>query len=199
MNIEKVIIYSFKIKDKSTDDILNHYRSYLDETDINKMKKFKFELNQKQSLASSILKKKYVGHNIYLNEFGKPLSDNFYFNISHCDDYVLMAKAKKYPVGIDIEHILNNVSIEMIDYVCSNEEKANLDKANIYKSFYDLWTKKEAILKCMGIGLTNNLKDVLVNNKYYLDTYYLDDYVVSLAIDIPTNTKIELIKEKEYE
>ena len=83
MNLDEnndIIVYLVNIKNKSIDDIFTDYKSYIDDKDIQKMDRFKFILNKKQSIMSSILKNKYVKGDIYFNEHGKPLSDSLYFN-----------------------------------------------------------------------------------------------------------------------
>lgn len=190
----KIKIYLINLKNILLDDILKTYSEYIKDEDIIKMNRFKFELNKKQSIVSSILKNKYVSGNIYYNEHGKPLSDDICFNVSHSDDYVTIALSK-YPIGIDIEHIKDNVNSDLINYVCNIDEINDINIGEINKLFFYYWTRKEAVLKCKGIGISNNLKDVLKNNDYYLNSYYVDDYVYSIAIDYNVFKNIEVIKE----
>ena len=181
---------------KTINDIFNDYKEYINEKDIEKMDKFKFDLNKKQSIMSSILKNKYIKGNIYYNEHGKPLSDAIFFNVSHSDDFVLLARSEA-EIGIDIEHIAKDVDSDLINHVCSQEEVDYINQNDKNKAFYTLWTKKEAILKLEGIGLTNKLKDILVNNKYYLKSKYISDYVYSIALNC--KEEIEIIEVNEYE
>ena len=184
MEKKKLIkIYIINIENKSIDDILIEYNDYIDKEDIEKSKEYKLEINQKQFLISTMLKKKYVGKNIYFNEYKKPLSDNIHFNISHSLNRVVIALSKDYNIGVDIECIKPNVNEKTINYIFNEEEKQYIDNEN--KKFYYLWTRKEAILKCNGTGLINDIKNIncINDDKYRLFSYYLDNYVMSIAIE----------------
>ncbi len=182
-------LYFINIKNITLEEIFQKYSQDIKQEDIDKMNEFKLALNQKQSIVSSILKNKYVPSQIYYNEYGKPLNDDLFFNVSHSNEYVVMAISKKYSVGIDIEHIKKDVSDDLINYVCCEEEVEAIKTSERNKLFYVLWTRKEAILKCKGIGIVHNLKDLLKDNEIYsLYSYLIDDYVCSLAVDVK-NTK----------
>ena len=80
------------------------------------------------------------------------------FNISHTEGLVLLAFSKR-EVGIDVEKI--NFKFEFKDILenCfTRDEIINIDNNII--SFYRYWTAKEAYLKCDGIGLIRNLKEI---------------------------------------
>ena len=186
----KIIIAD--VKNKTTKEIINHYKEYIKDEDLKRMDAFKFDQGKKQFLMSSILKAKYVKGDIYYNEHKKPLSKDIFFNISHSCDYVVMALSDKYYVGIDIEYIKDNVKDRLISYVCSDEEIKDINNNDKNKMFYYYWTRKEAVLKCEGVGIVKDLKSVLVNNKYYLVSNYIDDYVWSLAVDCNNEEKVEI-------
>lgn len=189
-----VIIYLVDIEKLSLEDILVKYKEYLKDEDIKKMERFKFELNKKQSLISSILKNKYVHSDIYYNEHKKPLSDSIFFNVSHSKNYVIIALNDKYPIGVDIEYIKDNINSDLINHVCNQEE---INSITDNKTFFYYWTRKEAVLKCQGIGIGKDLKNVLNNSNYYVNSNYLNDYVYSIALDCDNNIKI--IEELNYE
>ena len=190
-------VYLVNLENKRVDDILNKYQNHLKDQDIKRMEKYKTPLKQKQILFSSILKNKFIDGDITYNEYGKPLHDKIYFNISHSKDYVIMALTKKQEIGVDIEYIKDKVNDDLIDYVLSEKEKdfVNLNKT---KNFYYLWTRKEAILKCTGRGIVKNLKQIdglNENNEYILHTYFLNGYVYTIALkkqgnDYSINLKI---------
>lgn len=80
------------------------------------------------------------------------------FNISHTEGLVLLAFFKR-EVGVDVEKI--NYKFEFKDILenCfTKDEIINIDNNII--SFHRYWTAKEAYLKCDGIGLIRNLKEI---------------------------------------
>jgi 4'-phosphopantetheinyl transferase len=98
------------------------------------------------------------------NEHGKPaLAPEFdrsdlQFNVSHSDSVALYAVAWGRRVGVDVERIRTDVSIEAIaQRFFSPQERAALGAlpAGLRReAFYSGWTRKEAFLKARGEGLS---------------------------------------------
>lgn len=128
------------------------YISMLEQSSFDK---YKNELTKKEKVASSILKNKYVGK-YYLNEYGKPLSDNCYFNVSHSHGYVALV-VDTVPVGLDIE-LIREVDKDLISYSTSEEEKEYVHD-NV--SFFEIWTNKEALVKANGKGIKQKIDQII--------------------------------------
>lgn len=93
------------------------------------------------------------------NTSDKPYLEGWYpFNISHSGDYVVFAYGNS-DIGIDIEKKLDQNYEEMIDYFHLREQECILITENKRNKFYDLWAKKEAFLKAIGIGITGGLQE----------------------------------------
>ena len=79
------------------------------------------------------------------------------FNLSHTQGCAAIILATGHPVGIDIEkrHALNDL-LALVDRVCTPSERDELLRNPREKRedlFFQLWTRKEALLKALGSGL----------------------------------------------
>lgn len=143
---------------------------YLTKEEIIKSKDYKSEIAKINYLVSRailnlvlkcLLEKEIDDLIVKRDKNNKPYLENtigLKFNISHTDGLVLLAFFKR-EVGVDVEKI--NYKFEFKDILenCfTKDEIINIDNNII--SFYRYWTAKEAYLKCDGIGLIRNLKEI---------------------------------------
>lgn len=104
---------------------------------------------------------------IVRSERGKPYAPTLAgidFNLSHARDHVLIAIARKQPLGVDVERIDRQIKIEALArrYFSGAEADAleALPVAIRLPTFLRLWTCKEAVLKALGVGLSFGLEKV---------------------------------------
>lgn len=84
------------------------------------------------------------------------------FNLSHAGTLAVCAVAGKGRIGIDVEYP-KPIDIQALKDQFSIEEWRHIqDAPSPEKMFYDYWTRKEAILKADGRGLSVPLRDVWV-------------------------------------
>ena len=125
----------------------------------------------------------------------KPCVQGIEFNVSHSNNYIVILLAS-LPAGIDIEYINPLFQFEDLMELCFNpEEQEFIRKAsNPLVNFYTLWTRKEAILKATGEGLTDDIPNVSTlemlqsrNAQSYIVQSYktADNYLVSTALTAP--------------
>lgn len=97
---------------------------------------------------------------------GKPaLPYDISFNISHCKRAIACIVSDKECVGIDIE-CKGRYTESLADYCMNAEEKAMIAASDDPDTtFTQLWTRKEALLKLTGEGITDDLKTVLQSER----------------------------------
>ena len=142
-----------------------------------------FKLYIEKNISSKDLLKKVFNEyeikaDIIYNEYGKPyLKDNqLYFNISHCDDYTVLAISNS-EVGVDIEKI--TMKKRIIDRICTDEEKRIIKTP---EDFTIIWVKKESYVKYLSIGLTYGLKNVDTLKPYNFIIKKIDNYYISVYL-----------------
>jgi 4'-phosphopantetheinyl transferase len=95
--------------------------------------------------------------------FERPyFDDRVDFNIAHSGRFIVCALSLTNKVGIDVEEI-KPISLEDFEANFSEEEwiKIYADEDQ-YRGFYKFWTKKEAFLKAIGLGLNVPLREAEV-------------------------------------
>jgi 4'-phosphopantetheinyl transferase len=115
-----------------------------------------------------------------LNKHGKPELDitpsgkRLYFNLSHSGSIALYGFTYQGEIGVDIECVkpIDDMTLVARYHFTLDEQSAlwALPAAQQMKGFYNAWTRKEAILKAVGTGLT----------------LPLDSFSVSLTPEAPT-------------
>lgn len=101
---------------------------------------------------------------------------NIDFNISHSGNLVICCGTDKGRVGIDVEQVRAIDLDEFADCFTPNEWSIIRNAADANNSFYNFWTRKEAVLKAIGTGFHTPLSSVDVANEsliYDNVTYYI--------------------------
>ena len=98
------------------------------------------------------------------NEHGKPflpLYPNLHFSISHCSQAVGCVLSEM-PCGLDIERV-RRASPSLISKTMNrNEEHQIYSSSHPEVEFIRLWTRKEAVFKLLGTGITDDMQDILL-------------------------------------
>lgn len=154
--------------------------------------KFKYELGRRQNvLAYQLLKQGLsegygiTGNPLFeYNEHGKPAivgHPEICFNLSHCKEAVACVISDA-PVGVDVESI-RSYKDSLAQYTMSDEELQSI-KASTEPGlmFTRLWTMKEAALKLIGTGISDDLKTVLqLNPHLHFTTHETSTYVYTVC------------------
>jgi len=151
---------------------------YLSTDEIERAKKFRFEKDKKRFVTvRSILRNILCSYLDILpsdiefcyNQFGKPrISEainmrKISFNASYSHNIALIAIALERDIGIDIEWIYRDCEhVEIANEFFSERERnvfLKLPNESKVEAFYKCWTRKEALVKAIGKGLSFSLKD----------------------------------------
>lgn len=157
--------------------------SLLSPEEIKRSEHFMFERDQYRYQVTHSMKRLILANYLDCNpqclrfeigSHGKPALDNLQnpfkiqFNISHSRDLILIAITVEDLIGIDVEYYDKKCSIEGLgEIIFSPSEKlffsALNSKEEKKEAFFRCWTRKEAYLKAIGIGLTQDLTSISVD------------------------------------
>lgn len=104
------------------------------------------------------------------------------FNISHSGTRVICCATDQGKIGIDIEQIKTISLSDYPDYFTKNEWDYIDGHEREFKGFYNLWTRKEAVLKAIGTGFHAPLSsvDVVADRVEYDNiTYYIQPLTIA--------------------
>ena len=141
--------------------------------ELSRASRFRFEKDQRRFIAARGILRQILGaylqkppHTLqfqYSNN-GKPIlastsgDDSLQFNLSHSDDVVLYAFTRNRNLGIDLERIQADVEVEQIANSFFAEAELNaiaqVSESKRNELFFQYWTRKEALIKATGEGLS---------------------------------------------
>ena len=97
---------------------------------------------------------------------GKPFlaESDVFFNLSHSGEIALVAVARNRRIGVDLERVRFDLNVDPIaeDFFSSNDTaalKTRSDRERV-SAFFECWTRKEALLKALGGGVSMPLEGV---------------------------------------
>lgn len=147
------------------------------------------------------------------NAFKKPfLNDHpeVTFNLSHSHNIALIALTRDNEVGVDVEMISDKFNPKLVERYFHPEEIAQFDHLSgndKATAFFQLWTRKEALLKAAGTGLHTPLNQFNVSLSGGSETILLDKkhwHLQSLTLKLPylaslaTANPVESIQYYDY-
>lgn len=153
--------------------------------------RYKQEADRRRSVAAGLLQKRLLPDSeVFTDSCGKPRTKGgACFNLSHSGDYAAIAVGSA-EVGVDIEEMRLVSTLKLGKVVfCESEMELLRRSFDRLGCFFDLWTKKEALLKCMGEGFHRPPKSVDVSGEsfaengvvYFFKTFHFSDYTLSVC------------------
>lgn len=117
------------------------------------------------------------------NEHGKPAivgHPEIFFNLSHCKEAVVCVISDQ-PIGVDVESI-REYKEPLVNYTMNDTEIREINKAeNPATAFIRLWTMKEATMKLIGTGISNDMKTVIDTRTYKYTTVERQRYIYTIC------------------
>ncbi|WP_209329028.1 4'-phosphopantetheinyl transferase family protein [Lunatimonas salinarum] len=189
------------------------YREVLSTEEQEKANSFAFDWLKKRYLVGRYLLRQQIGAMLNLDPGSLCFEQDLYgkwrlcgihslhFNLSYTGTVLLIGLAD-FPLGIDIERIKDDFAYQdIVAHYFSPREAAFIDSSDDSSdAFFLLWTRKEAILKAIGIGLVDDLhavpalQSITTNNKgsiqlhtgtWQVNSYSLDgNFRISVACGI---------------
>jgi len=113
----------------------------------------------------------------------KPFLENIFFNISHSYNLVVCAITQAGNIGIDVEKEKSKNLKNFESYFTIIEWKEIMKAASPIQKFYWYWTRKESIIKALGVNLSylheievDSTKNLFIENdkKWYLQDLKLN-------------------------
>lgn len=163
-------------------DILKQFATILSPDETARANKFKFERHRNRFIAGRGALREILA--LYLNANpseltfdyspnGKPtLAGQFaktgiHFNLAHSEELALIAVTRIGIVGVDVERVR---AVKEMDHLVArffspreSEAFQKVSEAEKPAAFFNLWTRKEALLKATGEGITRSLSLVEVS------------------------------------
>jgi 4'-phosphopantetheinyl transferase len=140
--------------------------------------RFRQEADRQRFLQGRLLLRTFLGHHLGIaprdvsflkGEFGKPEVQRqadtpagiLRFNLAHSGEWLLFALARDRELGVDVEqHRVMRDAIDIARRFFAPPEVAALealDPARHHDTFFRVWTRKEAIVKATGQGISAGL------------------------------------------
>lgn len=116
----------------------------------------------------------------------KPAINGLEFNVSHSGNLILIGVSAS-ALGIDVEYVNPDFDFSTLINTCFNVEEQLHVKSP--EDFYLLWTRKEALLKNTGEGLSDELHEVTCMDsfalrdgiRYEIKSFSTECYIFSLS------------------
>jgi 4'-phosphopantetheinyl transferase len=126
------------------------------------------------------------------------------FNVSHSGNCGMIAVAKNSRVGVDIEEIRHIPELECLSRKFFSSAEAEAIHTRFHKeerrAFFACWTRKEALLKALGVGIGAGLDrfevevdpaaaqaklrhDDFCSGSWRLHSFAFDGYMAAVAIE----------------
>lgn len=174
-------IHVWRVNMGSFEAKIDQFMSVINKDEQAKAARFVREVDKNRSVIARSILRQLLGEylnctpqaiELQYNAFNKPeLAGQdtalLHFNVSHSHDWIIYAVCEKYPVGVDIEYINQDVDVaaiaERFFHPGENQFIQSLTGDAQMAAFFRCWARKEALLKALGQGLSFPLEQCQVS------------------------------------
>ncbi len=217
-------------KTREFEDYIPFLNKIISDEEMSRASRFRFDEDRNTYVASHALLRLTLARKLgvalpdirfSLDTHMKPVLEErrLYFNLSHTRDAFSFAVSFADDIGIDIEPVTRNMDFSSLkkNYFSDVDQKylASLEDVSSY-GFLLLWTRKEALLKALGVGMITDLKSYTVaddsydkeglvrgkwikSENYYIFSRELDDHILSLACREQRDIKLKMFDFNDFE
>ena len=172
-------VHLWRTRLQAGDDLRKRLSKVLTADERERADRFRFDVHRGRYVVSRavlrILLSRYLRRpeseiGIAANAHGKPelldQDSDLHFNLSHAGDLGVYAFALGRLVGVDVEETSRDVGFrDLAARFFSLDERLVLDSVSerdLRGAFYECWTRKEAYIKALGLGVTHGLDNFSV-------------------------------------
>lgn len=179
---ENVKFFLVSLKDIQLSEV-EEAKAFVDEISLHRASRYAFKKDRDKFiivqavlryLLGKFLDQKPMDVIILRDDFGKPFvaGNPVYFSLSYADDYAFLAVTSGRPLGVDIEAVMGERAIYDSSLLHPSEIEAIEKAEDPVGRFYDYWCAKEALLKALGTGFTEEKPPLLemVSNGVFQST-----------------------------
>lgn len=169
-------VHVWRVELDQPEHLLEKFRGTLEEHELQRASRFHFEKHRRHFIAgrgvlrqllARYLDTKPEALRLSYGAYGKPAlngehkNSRLRFNMSHSHEMALFAFAEDRELGVDVEHIRADFASEEIACRFFSRREVEmftaLPKQDQIAAFFRCWTRKEAFIKVIGLGLSQPL------------------------------------------
>jgi phosphopantetheine--protein transferase-like protein len=229
--LNRVDVFYARTKDLITK--YNDFKNYITHEELLRAGRFHFDQDRETYISchallrlilSGRLKKKPLDILFINGPYNKPgiIGNPLFFNITHTRDSFAFAISRYLSLGIDLEKVNRDLDFKSIMKISFSEKECNYvleSDSNARNRFFLLWTRKEALLKALGIGIVIDLTQVEISeheryvnnesfgklvfdsafNEHFIYSKILLNYYLSIALPHKANIILNQINEENID
>lgn len=165
-------VHVWRVDLEQPENVLERFRGVMDVEEIDRANRFHFEKHRRHFITGRGFLRHVLARYVNANPeavkfsygaYGKPSVSGLQFNMSHSHNVGILALAENRELGVDVEHIRADFATEDIARrFFSRAEVEGFNSLPVNErvaAFFRCWTRKEAYIKAIGLGMSQPLDE----------------------------------------